>query len=329
MTSLRLRLHPRLKFLLTGEIMKLSDALSIIRIYEDSIERSKKTRVAPIDEHSSPKASKDALVNYARKCLDWIRFGMEVERVIQDDFPWNDYVKVSDATPVWMKVGGFEDLPLFHTQKHIKNELHPKSYDNSSYHGLSLAQLKALPEMIENPVAIIRTPVEKVNNQHGFICVLEATDNDGFPLIVPVKPYVFGRHEDKYCSGNLVLSVYGKEKFNGFFNRAMREGRVVYQDREKIEKLLGSNSPHQLRGSSRSSTDSVSQNNFHNKKDECSNRNYKNSSSGIIDMADNAKASCNDRENRDRKYHKRDRDRAEEKRWQKHKGNRGWERIDY
>lgn len=78
--------------------------------------------------------------------------------------------------------------PFFYTYNHLRDALVPKGFYPSTVrvrhpHGLTLEQIKRLPELLERPVVLMDS-----DRDDTMIAVLADVDEDGFPLIAALRP---------------------------------------------------------------------------------------------------------------------------------------------
>lgn len=220
---------------------KLLNALKIIYIYEQSIEAPesewvKKTPhgLTPAIDITAGLNAVESIIQHACSCADYLRFGREVDMCLAGRLDRYTAVMIRATTPELLRAVGCADLPWLHTQMHLRNELHEKNPSNRSWHGLSKAQLKALPELLERPCVVLDNPANKC----GLVCVLDQTDSDGLPIIMPFAPDGHGSYQGEEILTNFVLSVYGREGFSQYLERAAEQQRILYIDVEKTRKLM-------------------------------------------------------------------------------------------
>lgn len=79
-------------------------------------------------------------------------FSRQIDDVLEGKADRYNDVKVC-ATPDLLVQAGCSQLPMFITQSHIRNINHPKG-KNPHWHGLTVQQLKKVPEMLSDPVMI-------------------------------------------------------------------------------------------------------------------------------------------------------------------------------
>ena len=190
-----------------------------------------------------------SLASLALSCQDYLRYGREVDAVTAGVYPAPFAVMVRQTTPRVLIDVGCENLPMLHTQRHILNELAPKDPTGArpEFHGLSVLQVKLFAEALDRPCAVMDNRAGK----EGVVLVLDMADSDGLPVIMPVRPSGTGQYMAQQVQTNFVLSAYGKNAFESYLDAAAREGRMLFLDDGRTEKLLA-NSGLRLPGSCRS-----------------------------------------------------------------------------
>lgn len=205
---------------------ELEEAKRKIAAYEKSIGRT---------ESMINQASTEQILAYGKKCESYLNFGNSVDRVLhplERASPRREAVLVC-TTPGILREVGLKDLPMHITQKHIVDCLHEKTYNNDHYHGLSVQELKRLPEALESPVIL----AESLTKENSLVAVLNYREQDGNPVIVAVRPNGNAIYELRRVDSNFITSTYGKDNFSEFYQRILDQGKLLYANRENGEKL--------------------------------------------------------------------------------------------
>lgn len=142
------------------------------------------------------------------------------------------YLKVSSPGNIYREAG-FPQDPFFYTYNHLRDALVPKGFYPSTVrvrhpHGLTLEQIKRLPELLERPVVLMDS-----DRDDTMIAVLADVDEDGFPLIAALRPGGNAVSEGRSVGGTIVCSFYGKPENYFRFKMQQMPQRVLYQDIEK------------------------------------------------------------------------------------------------
>ena len=204
---------------------ELEEAKRKIAAYEKSIGRT---------ESMINQASTEQILAYGKKCESYLNFGNSVDRVLhplERASPRREAVLVC-TTPGILREVGLKDLPMHITQKHILDCLHEKTINNNHYHGLSVQELKRLPEALESPIIL-----ESLTKENSLVAVLNYREQDGNPVIVAVRPNGNAIYELRRVDSNFITSTYGKDNFSEFYQRILDQGKLLYVNRENGEKL--------------------------------------------------------------------------------------------
>lgn len=210
--------------------------LLAIRTYEDSIGLALSERTVCVDAARKLYVSRTNRISdieaYASRCREYLRYGDDVDAASCGNYYADSQLKVCD-TPDILIDAGFAQKPMLYTQKHLLDAIHPKDPRNYHWHGLSIEQIKRLPELLENPVIIADSPAR----DDTAIVVLNMVDADKLPVIVPIKPDGNGYYDMDYIETNMILSVYGKRNFGRYFHDLLTTDRIVFYSSEKGREL--------------------------------------------------------------------------------------------
>lgn len=213
------------------------DACSVIlaiREYENSVEMPAGERVTFLDDEKTvhlkegdDPATVSRYAGYARRCEEYLRFGDEVDLATCGAVHPLNQIKVCDTPPILI-AAGFHQRPMLYTQRHLLDAIHPKGEENYHWHGLSVAKMKRLPHLLENPVLLSDNP----SRNDAMLAVLPEVDGDKLPLIVSIKPDGKGNYELQEIETNFILTVYGKDDFDKYFAERITPERVIYYNEE-------------------------------------------------------------------------------------------------
>lgn len=168
--------------------MNKREVILTIREYENSVAMPEGERVTYLDPRGGVhlKDGDDKASDYtghAAKCAEYLRFGDEVDAVTCGEYPRSSAVKFCD-TPELFVQAGFRPLPMLYTQRHLRDAIRPKSSYDPHRHGLTVEQMKRLPELMEHPVMLCDSPAR----EDTMLAVLCDVDCDDLPLIMAVRP---------------------------------------------------------------------------------------------------------------------------------------------
>lgn len=208
-----------------------------IREYENSVAMPEEERVTYLDPRGGVhlKGGDDKagdFAPYAARCAEYLRFGYEVDAVTCGEFPRTSALKLCDTPKLYIEAG-FADVPMLYTQRHMLDAIRPKSEYNPHRHGLSVEQMKRLPELLADPVMLCDSPARE-DTMLSLICDV---DCDNLPLIAAIKPYGRGYYELHEIETNFILAVYGRTNFPRYFDNLITPDRVIYYNEEKGREL--------------------------------------------------------------------------------------------
>lgn len=207
--------------------MNKREVILTIREYENSVAMPEGERVTYLDPRGGVhlKDGDDKASDYtghAAKCAEYLRFGDEVDAVTCGEYPRSSAVKFCD-TPELFVQAGFRPLPMLYTQRHLRDAIRPKSSYDPHRHGLTVEQMKRLPELMEHPVMLCDSPAR----EDTMLAVLCDVDCDDLPLIMAVRPDGRGYYEAGEIETNFILAVYGRTNFPRYFDNLITPDRVV------------------------------------------------------------------------------------------------------
>ena len=223
------------------------NAARTIREYESSIQRPKAERTindsilsALLRGDGLPEMDVKAIRQYGIQCSEYLDFGYDVDASLSGMLSPHAVLEPRPNTPYVFRRAGFDNLPFIYTQRHLRNAIAPKEADNHQ-HGLTIEQIKALPEKLEEPVVVFDQPNYTVNGRSfegkGVAAVLDMYDPDGVPVIAYFFPNGYGtKTNDNGCS-NVIASLYGRDNFTSYLARAANEEKILYIDSEKYEQM--------------------------------------------------------------------------------------------
>lgn len=217
--------------------MNKREVILTIREYENSVAMPDGERVTYLDPRGGVHL-KDGdgkapeYMEHAAKCAEYLRFGDEVDAVTCGEYPRSSAVKLCD-TPELFVQAGFRPLPMLYTQRHLLKAIKPKNEYDPHRHGLTVEQLKRLPERLATPVMLCDSPAR----EDTMLAVLCDVDCDDLPLIAAIRPNGRGYYEIGEIETNFIVTVYGKDNFSRYFDNLITPDKVVYYDNEKGREL--------------------------------------------------------------------------------------------
>lgn len=141
-------------------------------------------------------------------------------------------IKVCDTPEIFVKAG-LEKLPMLYTPRHLSEALKPKGKHNHT-HGIKLEQMKKLPGLLKNPVAIY----DSLSRSDSIVAITSEIDNDNLPIFVSIKPDGTGNYNLEKIDSNFITSVYGRENFITHIQRVYDANKILYWNKEKSQELF-------------------------------------------------------------------------------------------
>lgn len=184
-----------------------------------------------LSEYETYKPYADMINSYI-VTMEQARYENEVEQVIDGEFPFYSAVKVCDTPEILLDVG-CEYLPILITQKHILNSISEDEH-NPHKHGLSIEQIKKLPEFINEPVIIF----DSISRADSIVLVTDDIDKNNNPIIVSIRPNGKGRYELEELDSNFITSVYGKDNFVNYIQKVAEKGKILFIDKLKSQDMF-------------------------------------------------------------------------------------------
>lgn len=143
--------------------------------------------------------------------------------------------------PKLLSDAGLSDLPLITTQSHARDVVTPR-YDkdgrvvDEAFHDLSPAQLKRLPDMITDPVAVYAADP---NRHHGGLWILtNEVDTEGYPIFVAIKPDQKRYTYDGVEGPAHFVNIFARKNYSALLENIYRTGGVIFQNRKKVNALV-------------------------------------------------------------------------------------------
>jgi hypothetical protein len=153
--------------------------------------------------------------------------------------------------PVYERIG-LERMPIMTTRKHLYTSMRKDgiySERDVNYHDLGIDIVKQIPEKLKNPLLIIQAPVPPdappgtpKNSASGIISVIELTDKNSNPVIVPISQNIAITDKKTTIIVNLAKTMYGRGgNFAKWIETARKENRLLYEDirRSRTPRLPG------------------------------------------------------------------------------------------
>ena len=172
-------------------------------------------------------------------------FGKQVDDVLENKMDTGYKAYLGTVSNLLAKCGFDADLPLLMSQGHIRDIVHPKSSDNTRWHGIDKDIVKQIPTLIKEPVMIYDSISDDSENT---VCVVtNKKDSDGLPIIIAIKANSTDNVKfldveiHKANNSNYVASMYGKNNFSNHFKSIIDNDALLYANKNKTQELLSDN----------------------------------------------------------------------------------------
>lgn len=172
----------------------------------------------------------DALYSKGRKdpfkpdSYDAKQFAAEVENIAAMDNAPRHQIRLGDTPAVYQALGA-RNIELTMPASVVHKATDPSIRD----HAVRLEDMKRLPELISDPVAVMRSATEK----DALVSLVEAHDANGNPVIAAI--HLNGKGAG-FAEVNKIASVYGKD--NRAALQKQLDNDLLYLDKEKAAKWL-------------------------------------------------------------------------------------------
>ena len=165
-------------------------------------------------------------------------FSEQVDRALTEDLAenWNRALYIRE-TPITLRGIGLGDLPMTITAKHIQNINHAEdpSGQHPEWHGIDQATIARLPQLLERPVVIM----DSATVPGDIVVVVSEVDDQGRPIVVSIRPNGTAKVDEQRGPSNFITSVYGRNGYAAWVNQAVRDGRVLYWNKNRSQNLSG------------------------------------------------------------------------------------------
>lgn len=192
----------------------------VVRVLEDDLSKNSNSEVSHTLSENEPISTDKT-------------FAEQVDDVISgkiDRFSGN--LKVCNTPQILLDVG-CSQLPMFYTRNHLKKAILPKDRKKHQ-HGLTVEQIKKIPDELISPAIIM----DSLTQNDSIIVVLSDIDSENNPVIASIKPNGQGFYELEMQESNFITSIYGRENFKEFINRAINNNKILFIDKQKSQELF-------------------------------------------------------------------------------------------
>lgn len=170
-------------------------------------------------------------------------FSEQVDAVLDGTFDKSGNLVYIGQTPSSLRrILGWLDLPMLMrpekvylnavSQARAKQDHRYK--EGEEYHALG-HKLKNLPNMLDTPVAIIKSNKDATDER--ILLVTTETNSDGEVIVIALDTDRIGRLDNRKVFANVVLSAYGKRSLYEYLRTSNAEGRILFIDKQKSQRL--------------------------------------------------------------------------------------------
>lgn len=167
-----------------------------------------------------------------------VPFSEQVDLTLENKMDRTSSLVVLKHTPELLQKLGCRDLPICYTQKHLQDAMHPNEpeYQNehtSHYHGLSEEMIKKLPDLIKDPAFIF----DSLSKDDSLVLGTDQVDDENHPIVVLIRPNGQASYLGEDYPSNFVTSMYPHDHLDYHLQQAVEEGKLLYINRKKSQKL--------------------------------------------------------------------------------------------
>ena len=162
-------------------------------------------------------------------------FAEQVDKVLAGNANRYNDLKVCDTPDILLQIG-CEQLPMFYTHKHLRDAMRKKGNSGEAvhHHGLAVEQIKEIPEQLKDPVMIY----DSLSRSDSIVVVTSMLDKDDCPIVAAIRPHGKARYELEFVDSNFVLSFHGRENFESQLNRALKNDKLLFCNKQKSQELF-------------------------------------------------------------------------------------------
>lgn len=159
-------------------------------------------------------------------------FSEQVDKVLNKQWEGLNALYVTETPEILQQIG-LKQLPMLYTKKHLEDALKPKN-EKKHYHGLTEAQIKKMPEIIEHPAIVI----DSLSRNDSIVVISDICDNDNLPIIVSVRIDGNGVYELKQVASNFITGMYGRKGISALIDRAAKDNKILYINNKKSHNIF-------------------------------------------------------------------------------------------
>jgi hypothetical protein len=143
------------------------------------------------------------------------------------------WIDLGITPPIYEKLG-FQREILMITRAHLEHIMREKTMLHPQYHGIPFDLLKQIPEKLKTPLIILQSK----NPRENIISIIELSDKDGSPIIVPIAYGRQGKLNKLTIDINHATTIYGIEgNYKKYISNAINQNRLLYVNIKKSRTL--------------------------------------------------------------------------------------------
>lgn len=198
--------------LIKGQIDKYAEfSIAVAKdIYQINFEKDK----VQTSQHNLEETSKE--------------YKAEIDKVLSESYvrkdEYND-VRICKTPAIYGEIGLDITKDMFMSREHIR-------YDNR-IHGIEKEQFYNLPNLLAEPAIIMKS----MSKDKAIVAILNDIDKNKLPVMAAIEPNGKGTYDFKQIDSNFIMTVYGRNKFENFVNKALEENKLLFTDQKVINEL--------------------------------------------------------------------------------------------
>ena len=180
-------------------------------------------------------------------------FAKQVDGITKGKLPKKNMLTLLRQTPKALQDIGLPNYPITMTSKHLDTIMNESgNFKGSNYHNLGEDIVKQLPEAIANPLDIVKSNTK----DDSVVLTTYLADKNDNTVVASIKIDGKGFVNDIIIDTNVMTSAYGKDNYESFMDRNLKEDNLLYDiDRGVIKRVV--NPRLQLSSLNNSSVDTV------------------------------------------------------------------------
>ena len=162
-----------------------------------------------------------------------LSFSEQVDECLKGTLKSSDIISLGEI-PQWLKDEGAQGSELIITQETLQNSINPSSVKMKGHttgHDVPVDIIKQLPELIANPVLVIRG-----SHPQTIVVVTDVVGRDGNNIIIPISLNA----KKGFKPACKVTSAYSKRNLANYITSSFEHKTAILIEREKADKMLRS-----------------------------------------------------------------------------------------